>query len=221
MRVCVSAKDLEQFVERAEAARKSDERHRPLKEVQLANREIVEGEGEVRGNVRVHKLLTRQADVEPDCLGLGVECASVRCLHDAGAAPCHDQHLPVRHLAVGVADETAELAGDLVIATLVENPLSDSHMVRGLRVLRIVGQGVARGLDPAARLRRLANPRAAEHDDRPLDLVRPERELGLEVVHLQAQAADRVAGKKVEILTRDAVGRRVHGRGEARQAHSR
>lgn len=77
---------LEQFVKGAVAAGKGDERHRPLQEVQLAQRKIAEAEAQVRRYVRVGELLPRQADIESDRLRPGVERATVGGLDDARAA---------------------------------------------------------------------------------------------------------------------------------------
>ena len=61
VRVCDQGQEFEQFVESAVAARERDQRLRPQQEVQLAQREIVEAEAELRRHVGVGELLVRQA----------------------------------------------------------------------------------------------------------------------------------------------------------------
>src|SRR4051794_16033113 len=75
---------LERLVERPEAAWEDDEGLRVAHEHELAREEVVERDAEV--DVRVHALLERQQDVEPDRKHPGVARASVGGLHDPRAA---------------------------------------------------------------------------------------------------------------------------------------
>src|SRR5262249_42833373 len=58
--------NLEQLVERAEAAGKNDERLRQVCEPELSHEEVVELEAQPVRDVRVGALLERQTDVEAD-----------------------------------------------------------------------------------------------------------------------------------------------------------
>src|SRR6266446_2240170 len=58
--------DLEQLVERAEAAGKRNQGARQVREPQLAHEEVVELEAELRGDIGIGTLLLRQTDVEAD-----------------------------------------------------------------------------------------------------------------------------------------------------------
>ena len=60
---------VEQFVDRAEAAGKHDQRLGPQQEVQLAQREIVELKAQFRRDVGIGQLLGRQRDVQSDGFG--------------------------------------------------------------------------------------------------------------------------------------------------------
>jgi hypothetical protein len=63
--------------------------------------------------------------------------APVRRLHEAWAAARHDKCLPVRTHSVGLANDAAELAGHVVVAAVVEDPLGDREATRRLGVPRL------------------------------------------------------------------------------------
>ncbi len=208
--------DLEQFVERAVTAGKRDKRHRPLQKVQLAQREIMEGEAKLGRDIGVRELLARQADVEADRLRPDVERAPVGRFHDARAAAGHDQRLPVALLSVGFGDEPAELARDIVIAAVGQNPLRDREAPFEIGRVSAGGLRGAQGLDPAERLFGLADARTAEHDDGPEHVIGSKQEFGLEIVHLQTQPTHRVAGEEIHVFTRHPIGRGIQDRPDAR-----
>src|SRR5207253_1756893 len=83
--------DLEQLVERAEAAGKNDDGAREVCEPELAHEEVVELEPEAGRDVGVRALLVREADVEPDRAPARVGRAAVCGFHDAGPAAAADE----------------------------------------------------------------------------------------------------------------------------------
>ena len=123
---------LEHLVERAEAAGEDRDRAGAQQEVHLAQREIVELEAEVRGDVGVRHLLVREHDVEADRLLPLVDRAAVGSLHDRRAAARADDEIAV---SGGVdrrpAGEPRELARDVVILRLGLQPLGDRPLLIG------------------------------------------------------------------------------------------
>ena len=107
--------DLEQLVERAEAARKSDQRVRQVREPQLAHEEVVELEAQLGRDIGVGTLLLRQADVEPDAAPAGERGAAVGRFHDAGTtARAHQQ--PPAEAAAPLGHQPRQLRGLIEIA---------------------------------------------------------------------------------------------------------
>jgi AcrR family transcriptional regulator len=104
---------LEQLVERAEAARERDERARVAHEHHLAREEVVEGQGQV--DVRVHRLLVRQLDVEADRGDAGVLCPAVGSLHDPGPAAGDDRE-------ARLAEPARDLARERVLGVVGRGP---------------------------------------------------------------------------------------------------
>src|SRR5439155_11273668 len=77
--------DLEQLVERAEAARERDQGARQVREPQLAHEEVVELQAQLRRDIGIGALLLRQADVETDAAAAGERCSPIGGLHDSRA----------------------------------------------------------------------------------------------------------------------------------------
>ncbi len=90
--------DLEQLVERAEAARKDHQRLGQVGEPELPHEEVVELEVQLVGDVAVGALLERQPDVQPDRLAARLVRAAVGRLHDARPAARGDHEAVVLRL---------------------------------------------------------------------------------------------------------------------------
>jgi len=126
---------LEELVEGAEAAREDDERLRVADEHQLAREEVVEGDADV--HVRIHPLLLRQQDVEPDRGRAGVASAAIGGLHDS--RPAAGDHRDPR-----LAQHPADLAGVLVRAVARRRPRRTEDADRG--------PDLPEGLEPGSQL---------------------------------------------------------------------
>src|SRR5271168_3805511 len=118
---------LHHFVERAEPARKHDQRPREMREPQLAHKKIVKLERQRARDVRIGPLLMRQPDVQPDGPAARVGGAAIGRFHDTGAAAGADHvAVTVRSKALRpLRDQPRELAGLIVIAperTFGRNP---------------------------------------------------------------------------------------------------
>ena len=101
--------DLEQLVERAEAARERDQGARQVREPQLAHEEVVELEAELRSDIRVGTLLLRQTDVEPHAAASGERCSPIGGLHDSRAPARADEQAFPGERAAPFGHEPREL----------------------------------------------------------------------------------------------------------------
>ena len=206
------AERVEQLVERAEAAGEDDERGGAQDEVELAHREVVELEAEIGRDVRVGLLLVRQIDVEADALGAGFERAAVGGFHDAGAAAGHDDEL---RAAVGLLrgrNDAAELAGFVVEVALGHDPLGPLECASDFR---IVGRflGVELGFaENGFGLLAGHDLRAAEDDDRGIDVMLAEQRFGFEQLELHPQRAVFLALEEVDIDFGELVAGRLEDR---------
>ncbi len=77
---------LEKLVERAKAAGEHGQRTGTQQEMHLAQREIVELEGQFRRDIAVGRLLMRQHDIEADGFRANIHSTPVRRFHDRGTA---------------------------------------------------------------------------------------------------------------------------------------
>ena len=89
-------------------------------------------------------LLVGQLDVEPDGAAPAALGAAIGGLHDPRSAAGDDQQTMVLRIAGGTADDAAEIAGELIVAALVDATLSVLDLGRQLGVAGVGGQSVAR-----------------------------------------------------------------------------
>ena len=97
------SEDLEQFIERAEAAGKDDEGVGAHGEMHFAHREVMEAESELRRRIGIGLLLTRQRDIVADRGGANVMGAAIGRFHDARAATGGNYILPRAGMAMECA----------------------------------------------------------------------------------------------------------------------
>src|ERR1700734_1845133 len=102
--------NLEQFVERAETARKYYQSIGTHRKVQLADREIMKLKSEIGRRIGVRLLLVRQTDVISDRWRAGVCRTAIGRLHDARSAAGRDH---IVAYAVMRIERTAAFGGDL------------------------------------------------------------------------------------------------------------
>jgi hypothetical protein len=149
------------------------------------------------GDVRVGHLLVGQDDVQADGERTGLAGPAVGRLHDAGPAPG-------RHHAAAVvrvlADQPPEAPRLLVVPAVGEPAFGRLHRAPGLGVAR----GGARPGPRRFQLRPggvgVGDAGAAVNDDRRLDVVLLQDELGLEQLELQPHGAQLVAQQELGVL---------------------
>src|SRR5215471_3071551 len=78
--------NLKQLVQRAKTSGKNNQRLGQVGEPVLTHEEVVKLEIEFRGDVRIRKLLKRQADIQANGLAASFPGATVGCLHDSRTA---------------------------------------------------------------------------------------------------------------------------------------
>ena len=182
------SEQFEQFIERAEAARKCDQGVGPHCEMQLADREIMKLKGKIGRRIGVGLLLVRQSDIVADRRRAGVRGAAVRSLHDAGAAAGRD-----------------DIIADAVVreqrAAALRNDFSETP--RFLVPPRRMTPDRRRGL-----LSR-PHPRAAEDHDGRADRPGAQALFRLGIFDLQANPAHGVAEQELGIERGKAECRRV------------
>src|SRR5262249_23281458 len=175
--------DLEELVERAEAAGEDHQRLRQVGEPELAHEEVVELEMQALGDIRVGALLERQPDVQADRLPAAFAGAAVGGLHDPGAAARRDDETVILRLQrLGPRrEQPRELARLLVVARPLDRLAAASQLflVGAVRVLDAPrAQTLERAFGPLA----AADARRAEEDDRVLDFLLPESAQRLQVL---------------------------------------
>ena len=148
----------------------------------LAQREVVELEGQLGRDVGVGRLLVRQGDVQAHRGHVDVGCAAVGRLHHAGAAAGADEQLFLLRLAQAVGGHDAgEVARGLVVARRAHGALGQRQ-----------GLGVAAGLGGGQLLLRdlgRDEAGAAVHHHGAVHAGGRQRQFGLEQFELEADAA--------------------------------
>ena len=193
----------EQFVERPEPARKGGERAGMQQEVHLPEREIVELHAQVRRHIFVRRLLVRQHDIQRDRFGAGVRRAAVRRLHDRRPAARTHHELALAVLVPRqFADHLRQLARDLVIMRLGDQPLGDPLRLLALRHaqhgLRLFWRG--------------NTCRAVEYERRP-DVRFIQQQLRFQQFQLKPHRTQILAQQEIHVLEGEPVGRVLGLRG--------
>ncbi len=156
----------------------------------------------------------RQGNIEADGLGAGIE----RALRFAasmmpGPPPVMTTAvLVLAVVAVGFADDPSEFAGDVVIAALGKDVLCGGEAVLQLFVAGVCCEGLFQIFHLTGCLRTLADTGAPENHDGLAYPCFPQEEVRLEIVDLEAKAAQVVPGEEVEVGIRPAVARTVEDR---------
>ena len=149
----------------------------------------------------------RQFDIQPDRLGADIEGAAVRGLHQAGTAAGHDYQARRLRAAMRPADQAPEFPRDVIIMALGQNPFGGRQTKIELFVVRMSANRGAQHFDLVARRARLGNARAAVNDDRMVDMLLRQDDVGLEIFDFQPRSANVGTRDEFGILLGEPIGR--------------
>src|SRR5580698_8751651 len=95
----------------------------------LAQSKVVKLKTQLWSDVGIGILLVRQVDIQTDGFCADVEGSTVCGFHDPRATAGHDRELRSRPIAfTAAADQSSELARDLIVTALCQNPLGHSEL---------------------------------------------------------------------------------------------
>src|SRR5262249_39808728 len=123
-----------------------------------------------------------------------IEGSAVGGFHDPWATTGHDYQFGSRPVVIAAAAyQPSELARDLVVAALCQNPLGHRELAHQDGIAGIYFEGLAQCLCPSSRRRGFRNSRAAIHHDGIANGMLLQESLRLEVLDLEAHASRLVA----------------------------
>ena len=155
-----------------------------------------------------------QVDVEADAHGAGFERAAVGGFHYAGAAAGHDVELRAAVGWLGRGNDSAELAGFVVEVAFGHDPFGPLKCAGHFRIVgRFLGVE-SRFSQNGFGLLAGHDLRAAENDDRGIDVMFAEERFRFEQLELHPQRAVFLALKEVDVD----LGELIAGRLEDRQS---